>query len=157
MALESTKSSSRTLNEYNVYQNGLNNNDNSKNQAKRLQSLTQKNFPKANARNNNQNSYKAKTSVSKIEKLKQVIRKNFCSQNGKNKHLFEAAKRGNAKLVKKWINAGADMNMADSSGRTLLFWAARNGHADVVKELLSRPEIDVNRADHDGWTPLFLA
>ncbi|MCP4748607.1 MAG: ankyrin repeat domain-containing protein [Desulfobacteraceae bacterium] len=152
MTLGSTKyPPSRSLYEYNDYQNGGNNNDNSASQAKRLQSLNQKNLPKADVSNINQNPDKAKTSVSLFKKLKQGFKKNFYTQNDKNKNLFEAAKMGNAILVQKWIDAGADVNMPDKNDRTLLFWAARKGHADVVELLLMRPEIDVNKGNPLYW------
>ena len=42
-------------------------------------------------------------------------------------------------------------------GNTPLAWTAENGHSEVVKLLLARDDIDANKPDEEGQTPLMLA
>ena len=70
--------------------------------------------------------------------------------------LHDAAKDGDAELVKLLIDAGADVNKANEKGETPLYWAAANGRTECVK-LLIDAGADVNKADKDGRTPLILA
>ncbi|EFX05479.1 ankyrin repeat-containing protein [Grosmannia clavigera kw1407] len=51
------------------------------------------------------------------------------------------------------LNRGADVNAANSNGRTPLSHAARNGHKTTVNLLLNRGA-NINAADSDGQTPL---
>lgn len=46
------------------------------------------------------------------------------------------------------------INIADSYGLHL-YDACRGGHTDIVRVLLAHDGIDVNRADRNGFTPLF--
>ena len=46
--------------------------------------------------------------------------------------------------------------MKDRIGNTPLAWAARNGHEEVVK-MLSRDDMDPNKAGEGRQTPLWLA
>ena len=39
-------------------------------------------------------------------------------------------------------------------GDTPLAWAARNGHEGVVKILLARDDIDLDKRDSEGRSPL---
>jgi len=50
-----------------------------------------------------------------------------------------------------------DINGRDFSGGTPLTWAARSGHEEVVKVLLGRGEVDPDKPDNDGRTPLSIA
>lgn len=52
---------------------------------------------------------------------------------------------------------GINVNEADDSGKTTVFIASENGHAKVVNALLRVFEIDVNRANVLGNTPLCFA
>ena len=54
------------------------------------------------------------------------------------------------------IEAGVDVNLADSYGRTPAYIASQNNHTDALK-LLIEAGADVNIADEDGWTPAFIA
>ena len=40
---------------------------------------------------------------------------------------------------------------------TALFEASTQGNLGVVRALLDAPDIDVNAANEDGWTPLICA
>jgi len=53
--------------------------------------------------------------------------------------VMDAAREGNAEIVRELIAHGADVNAKDTLGwtTTALTLAARNGHAEVVRELES--------------------
>ena len=70
--------------------------------------------------------------------------------------LHDAAKDGDAELVKLLIDAGTDVNKANANEWTPLCTAAANGRTDCVK-LLINAGADVNKADEDSETPLFTA
>ncbi len=56
------------------------------------------------------------------------------------------------------IAAGVDVNTVDEYGATTLYWTASNiGTVECMKLLLAAPGIDVNKANNNGWTPLFKA
>jgi ankyrin repeat protein len=57
--------------------------------------------------------------------------------SGKNSKLIDAAQRGREDIVKKLIDAGADVNTKEH-GRTALSWAAFSGFAGIVKMLSPR-------------------
>lgn len=62
--------------------------------------------------------------------------------------------RGHIEVIKLLLEKGADIEAADSNGRTLLYRASLNGHDKVVKLLLEKGA-DMNTKDSDGWTPLY--
>ncbi|MCP4747312.1 MAG: hypothetical protein GY874_14400, partial [Desulfobacteraceae bacterium] len=180
----------QSLNNYNVYQSGQNGADNRTNQnnqlSGRLQLSNQNHPPKARACNN-KNIDGAKSKGFKLGKLvRQTTIKVAYSQNNKSKFFYEAVKNGDVKRVKKWLEAGAEVNYVNGKGITPLcraawkgytdvvklllshpeidvnkdrplYWAAKNGHIEIVKLLLSHPEIDVNQANNIGFTPLYWA
>lgn len=64
-----------------------------------------------------------------------------CAQNSNqelNDQFWEAARRGDAKLVAALLDKGADVNAKFRYGTTALFKAAERGHTEVVKLLLAR-------------------
>ena len=63
---------------------------------------------------------------------------------------------GEAAAVKRILDAGMDINMADVEGRTALMYASSWGHAGVVKMLLSRGA-DAGVTDRQGATALYHA
>ena len=70
--------------------------------------------------------------------------------------LLEAARDGDAKVVRALIEAGADVNEADAAGETPLFRAAGEGHEAVVKALIEAGA-DVAKGASDGTTPVCVA
>ncbi len=50
--------------------------------------------------------------------------------------MYRACLDGRVESARLLIDAGADINLANSSGNTPLSVAARNGHAHIVKMLL---------------------
>ncbi len=50
--------------------------------------------------------------------------------------LMSAVINGDAAIVKKLLDDGANANAKDKGGLTVLMWAAGNGHFDIVQPLL---------------------
>ena len=69
---------------------------------------------------------------------------------------FNGLEEDHTEVVKFWLAAGADVNLADDHGRTLLMDACRKGHTESVRLLLAADGIDPNKATH-GRTPLIYA
>ena len=66
-------------------------------------------------------------------------------------------KAGNADIVQKLIEDGADIEMKDRKhGSTALLWACQNGHTNVVKILLQN-DANVFATSYIGITPLHFA
>jgi ankyrin repeat protein len=70
--------------------------------------------------------------------------------------LLRASAKGDLASVKKLVSDGADVNAADTKGRTPLIEAAWAGHADVVKYLVDKGAI-IDAADGAGYSPLMRA
>lgn len=62
-----------------------------------------------------------------------------------------------ARLARKMIQAGVDVNAVDDEGMSALHWAVQNGHAELAAVLLKEGNANVNIQGNDGQTPLFLA
>ena len=92
--------------------------------------------------------------------------------------LHTAAWQGDVAAIRKLVQNGADVNLADDAGATALYWAARGGHRmgphQCGVEAINRPEViatlvelgaNPNLQDRrpkgfgraSGWTPLFVA
>lgn len=78
-----------------------------------------------------------------------------------NERLLNAAKLGDVKLLKQYVDAGADINAAGwgnalVSRWTALHFAAEKGYLNCVQYLVEQlAEIDCR--DSDGWTPLHVS
>lgn len=70
--------------------------------------------------------------------------------------LLQAAKEGNAGLVRALLDEGSDVEDSDEYGTTALMMAARWGHAEIVRTLLAEGA-DVNASQRDGMTALMLS
>jgi ankyrin repeat protein len=73
--------------------------------------------------------------------------------------LMTACRLGHLPLVKHLVlEAKASLNQTHSTNKkTALYIATRCNQKEVVRFLLSRPELDVNLSDHEGFTPLMAA
>jgi uncharacterized protein len=71
-------------------------------------------------------------------------------------NLLRASSKGDLATVKKLVGEGANVNEADSSGRTPLIEAAWGGHLDVMKYLIDK-KADVNAIDSAGFSALMRA
>lgn len=71
--------------------------------------------------------------------------------------LMEAAYYGQTDCLRILLAAGADANRTDAFDCSALSYAALRGHTECVRLLLSAPDIELNRKDRDGETPLFKA
>jgi ankyrin repeat protein len=74
--------------------------------------------------------------------------------------LHKAVREGDADKVKKLLDAGADVNVRESSKDRLqytpLHWAANNGDLEIAEILISRGA-DLDAEDPTYSTPLYLA
>ncbi len=75
-----------------------------------------------------------------------------------NKLLFNAIVNHDLNAVEQAIAQGADLNVhrKEGDGYTPLIWAVVCRHKDIAKLLLERG-VDVNGANHNGWTALMHA
>ena len=71
-------------------------------------------------------------------------------------NLLRASAKGDLAAIKKLVADGADVNAADTKGRTPLLEAAWAGHAEVVKYLAEKGA-KVDAADAAGYTALMRA
>lgn len=80
------------------------------------------------------------------------------AEQGKNNitELMIAASRGDPAEVRRLIEVGTDVNVADNFGNTALIYAAMGGHADVI-ELLLRHGADVQMKNKRGYDCLASA
>src|SRR4029453_8702571 len=75
----------------------------------------------------------------------------------KAEQLQDAARKGDATMVKQLLDEGVDVNTKFRYNATALFYACDHGHLEVVKVLLGRGA-DMNVKDSFyGFTPLALA
>lgn len=71
--------------------------------------------------------------------------------------LHLAARYASAAAAKRLLDAGADVNWQDSTGRTPLHAAVASDALDVFQILLRNRSTDLNARMNDGTTPLILA
>jgi ankyrin repeat protein len=70
--------------------------------------------------------------------------------------ISEAITFGRADVVRALINAGAKVDLVESTGINLLHWAAITNRAAVIPEL-ARAGVDIDAIDEHGFTPLMYA
>lgn len=70
--------------------------------------------------------------------------------------LHDAARRGDADGVRRWIGCGYRVTTRDAHGQTPLHHAAWWGNPDCVKFLIESGS-EVHARDHCGYTPLLLS
>ncbi|KAJ4859190.1 ankyrin repeats (3 copies) domain-containing protein [Trichoderma breve] len=59
--------------------------------------------------------------------------------------------------IQSLIDLGADANARDKRGRSALFYAIHDDDAPVVELLVGMDDVDINRPDAEGTTPIMLA
>jgi ankyrin repeat protein len=70
--------------------------------------------------------------------------------------LSRPSQLGYVEIVKLLLENGADVNRADHLGRISIHDAAETS-IGTMRELLKQPNVDINKADSDGITALYLA
>lgn len=71
--------------------------------------------------------------------------------------LVETLYSGNLEDVRAAIDWGENVNAQDAQGRTALYFAAQEDKPDFIKLLLSSPDVEIDKSDPDGLTPLSIA
>lgn len=88
------------------------------------------------------------------------------SPDVKNNHgetpLFVAIRSNQLACVQQLINAGTRISLVDNRGGSALHTAAKNGNVTVIDMLLTTSEleerdVDINRSDNIGYTPIYYA
>ena len=72
------------------------------------------------------------------------------------KNIFNAAKSGDIKSLKKYLKKGADLNQKNQESLTLLHIASKNNQTETIKFLLEN-NADINAVQGAGWTALHFA
>uniref|UniRef100_K3X1E1 Uncharacterized protein n=1 Tax=Globisporangium ultimum (strain ATCC 200006 / CBS 805.95 / DAOM BR144) TaxID=431595 RepID=K3X1E1_GLOUD len=70
--------------------------------------------------------------------------------------LVDAAKAGDADVVRRCLERGSSVDEIDGKGRTALMYSAENGDVVMVR-LLVNSGASVNKEDESGQTALFTA
>lgn len=74
--------------------------------------------------------------------------------------IFSACRLGDVDRVTEYITKGGCVTESDQFGMTMLHHLAYSGKDALVQTLLGThptQNVDVDAADHDGWTPLHFA
>jgi ankyrin repeat protein len=77
-------------------------------------------------------------------------------ENGKTLLIYAAA-TGQDTILNDLIECGANINLSDQQGNTALHYAAIYNHVAVVMRLLQDDDLQLNRANSEGQTPLLSA
>lgn len=72
------------------------------------------------------------------------------------KSFLEACREKNLEYIKKYLDAGGNIETRDFGGWTALIYASAHGHKDIVGFLLERGA-DIEAHDHGGSTALMVA
>jgi ankyrin repeat protein len=81
---------------------------------------------------------------------------NHTNNNGENA-LMVALRTNQNSLATRLINMGCDINISDNTGYTPLIKVILGADYKLFDILLSRSELDFNKSDHNGVTPLMYA
>ena len=73
-----------------------------------------------------------------------------------NPPIFAAVELNDVDMVKRLLEAGAEVNLKTSTGDTPLFYAARGGYKTIVEMLIAK-SADINSKNNNGLAPLHLA
>lgn len=71
--------------------------------------------------------------------------------------LVVATRHGNAAVVKKLLELGADVELRDVFGKTAVHWAAYQLRGGPILRMVLDAGASFNTQDNDGWTPLVSA
>src|SRR4030095_2173568 len=74
----------------------------------------------------------------------------------KAEQLQDAARKGDATMVKQLLDEGVDVNTKFRYNATALFYACDHGHVEVVKVLLDKGADLTVKDSFYGFTPLLL-
>jgi hypothetical protein len=81
----------------------------------------------------------------------------FSSAHAEDSAWFDAVKRGDEWTLSGLLFKGTAVNSADSRGNTAVHLVARAGDSNTLKWLLKQKDVDLNRRNAAGETPLMLA
>lgn len=117
--------------------------------------------PKIQIRNmvTNREDYKEKprpysfwTTLPKVQ-----LKEGFIATSGLQTTAFNAARKGNLKLLLELFEEGVDPQVRDCDGNTLLHAATSVKQNDIIKFLVETQGLDVNATNHHGKTPFLIA
>ncbi|KGO63933.1 Mg2+ transporter protein, CorA-like/Zinc transport protein ZntB [Penicillium italicum] len=77
--------------------------------------------------------------------------------DSKEKALLHAAEKGDSKIFRFLLKAGADIEACGDCGETVLHFAARSGNCELIKMILKQKETLLDKVDHFKKTPLLFA
>ncbi len=89
------------------------------------------------------------------ERIVELIRSIPDSSVVKDKAFHQAVKDKNLDSLQRWIALGVDPNVLDENKKTALHYAVEGNHFDMMRVLLDIPDIDINKPDGEGVTPLY--
>jgi ankyrin repeat protein len=81
---------------------------------------------------------------------------NYADTNG-NTALIVASSYGDLPAMQKLTAYKASVNMANKYGMTPLLYTIKGGFDEATRNLLSRNDVDINKANNNDQTPLFYA
>jgi ankyrin repeat protein len=72
-------------------------------------------------------------------------------------YLLKAIKKNDQEMIKLLVSSGADVNIADVSGKTPLILSIENDNLEAAKTLISSGGVNIQQRNDDGKTPLYYA
>ncbi|MCP4748496.1 MAG: ankyrin repeat domain-containing protein [Desulfobacteraceae bacterium] len=127
-------------------------------QIKLLKPSNHNSFHRANAHDNNQNSYDSNYNDNNLAKISNLtVEKKPILPEDLKTQLFAAVENNNPNEVKSLLDADANPNAFNEDGETPLIVAVSSEHLDVVGRLLNDPRTNPNAPDKNDEIPLHLA